>query len=267
LFKWSKFFVSAESIETYEKLDGAKILDAHCHIGNDLDGHSMSQGLLVQKLDECGVEKAVIFPFNDREKQNCFEIANDRVLRAWREYPERLIPFFRLDPNSPQWPEEFDKRVSQGFRGLKLHPRAQKFDLSSAGARRIFERAEEADIPIIIHTGFGLEDSMSGLLGSIREHPDLRVILGHSGFVDIGSVIDFALNNRNVYFDTSVVRMYDLFFLMQRMDHARIFYGSDTPYGGMDFNLQGILSVAISLGFGSKEIEAIIGGNLERFLG
>ncbi len=267
MFKWSKFFVSAESIETYEKLGDAKIWDAHCHIGNDLDGHRMSERLLVKKLDESSVEKAVIFPLNDREKQKCFEISNNHIFRAFCEYPDRFVPFFRLDPNSSGWHEEFEKRVSQGFQGLKLHPRAQKFDFESAGARRIFERAEDEHIPILLHTGFGLEDSMSGLLGSVHEHPKLRIILGHSGFVDLGSVIDAALKNSNMYFDTSVVKMYDLFFLMQRMDHRRIFYGSDLPYGDMDFTLQGILSVAISLGFSPRRIRDIIGGNLERFLG
>jgi len=267
LFKWSKFFVSTGSIETYEKLDDAKIWDAHCHIGNDLDGHRMSQRLLVKKLDDSGVEKAVIFPLNDREKQKCFERSNDHIFRAFLEHPDRLIPFFRIDPNSGRWQEEFDRRVSQGFRGLKLHPRAQKFDIGSAGARRVFERAEDERIPLLIHTGFGLEDGMNGLLCSIHEHPRLRVILGHSGFVDLGRVIDAALKNSNIYFDTSVVKMYDLFFLMQRMDHKRIFYGSDIPYGDMDFSLQGILSVAISLGLSPRQIRDIIGGNLEGFLG
>ena len=266
MFKWSKFFVSAESIEIYEKLGDASILDAHCHLGIDQDGHRMSTKKLIRKFDDAGVQKGVIFPLNDVIKQKCFEVSNDRIYKAFSEYPDRFFPFFRLDPNSPVWKEEFEKRVSQGFVGVKLHPRSQKFRIDFSEAKKIYELAEEEGLPLLMHVGFGLEDNTDKLLKIIKEHPDLKIILGHSAFVDIIHVLESVFKNKNVFFDTSVVKLYDLFFLMERMDHKRILYGSDIPYGEINFAVQSIISVAISLGLNTNEVRNILGGNLERVL-
>ncbi len=266
MFKWAEFFVNTGSIEVYERLDDAKIQDAHCHLGIDQDGHRMSTKTLLKKFDDGGIQKGVIFPLNDIIKQKCFEISNDRIYKAFSEYPDRFIPFFRLDPNSPVWKEEFERRVSQGFRGVKLHPRSQKFRIDFSEAKKIYELAEMEGLPMLMHVGFGLEDNTDKLLSIIKEYPDLKIILGHSAFVDIVNVLDSVFKNKNVFFDTSVVKLYDLFFLMERMNPKRILYGSDIPYGEINFAVQSIVSVAVALGLNTNSIKDILGGNLERIL-
>ena len=120
---------------------------------------------------------------------------------------------------------------------------------------KLDELAEEEGLPLLMHVGFGLEDNTDKLLKIIKEHPNLKIILGHSAFVDIIHVLESVFKNKNVFFDTSVVKLYDLFFLMERMDHKRILYGSDIPYGEINFAVQSIISVAISLGLNWRLVQ------------
>ena len=68
---------------------------------------------------------------NDPRQGFCFEHPNDLIWAAFEAYPDRLLPFFRLNPNFPTR-EEYERRVAQGFRGIKLHPRSQSFRIASA---------------------------------------------------------------------------------------------------------------------------------------
>src|SRR3989344_7960424 len=129
--KWSKYFVADRAFEistwVFENLEN---WDSHTHIGLDKDEMNMSLKDLLKNMKKYNIKKSILFPLNDTRDQT-FNIANDEIYAAYKKHPKKFIHFFRLNPHS-KWKDEFNLRVEQGFRGIKLHPRTQNFDLDSA---------------------------------------------------------------------------------------------------------------------------------------
>jgi predicted TIM-barrel fold metal-dependent hydrolase len=65
------------------------------------------------------------------------------------------VPFVRLDLSEDPIPEA-ERCLDRGARGIKLHPRAQKFLLTDERLDPIFALAAERNVPILIHGGRGL---------------------------------------------------------------------------------------------------------------
>src|SRR5262245_6497526 len=111
---------------------------------------------LVAMLDAAGADRAFTFPLHDPERDPAYRVPNDRVLRWAAESDGRLVPFCRLDPLQEPVAEA-ERCLAAGARGIKLHPRAQSFQLVGL-CEPIFELAEQAGVPILIHAGRGLPE-------------------------------------------------------------------------------------------------------------
>jgi hypothetical protein len=268
MVEWSRYFKGDSSFEISKWVfDNIRIWDAHCHLGSDKDGMRLSAKELVKRMNAMNVEKAIVFPFNDPRRQKCFEIANDDIYKAWKDYPNRLIPFFRLNPNE-NCIGEIEKRVSQGFSGIKLHPRSQNFDLNAPNAMKIYEMAEDAGIPVLIHTGYGLLDVADKISRIVKTYKKLKLILGHSAFVDIENILKKASKPKvykNVYFDVSTVKIFDLYDVLQNTKKSNIVYGSDMPYTDMEYSLEALIHMGVVLDVPLKDMEKILGKNLIRW--
>src|SRR5204862_4177742 len=84
-----------------------------------------------------------------------FRAANDRTLEYARRSGGRLIPFVRLDL-AEEPIEEATRCLDAGARGIKLHPRAQRFLLNDERLAPVFELAADRRVPILIPGGRGL---------------------------------------------------------------------------------------------------------------
>lgn len=247
-------------------LETSPVWDAHAHVGRDRDGRELSVTDLLADLDEYHVSGAVIFPFDDPEQGVDFGVPNDRIWAAYERAPERLVPFMRLNPNGP-WEAEYERCRDRGQRGIKLHPRAQDFLLDSPAAQELFARAADDGLPVLIHTGYGMR-AVSDELAAIAEAlPDLLLILGHSTFIDMPRAVEVLAPYPNVFFETSVVRAYDLFTVLDMIDPARVLYGSDLPYASSANSLHELAVMANIAGIDSAHFANLFGGNLLRLLG
>ena len=85
----------------------------------------------------------------------------------------RLIPFVRLDLNESPI-EEARRCLDAGARGIKLHPRAQRFTATDERLGPVFELAAERRVPILIHGGRGLPPIADGLARARRAQPRTR---------------------------------------------------------------------------------------------
>jgi predicted TIM-barrel fold metal-dependent hydrolase len=259
-------FIDDKTLEMYDGvLEKPMVWDAHCHIGTDMDGHKLTGSQLIRLLDANNVDKAIIFPFNDPLGRRSFKRSNDVVLRVYRKHRQRFIPFFRLNPNAA-WEKEFDRRISQGFMGVKLHPRAQGFKISSEEAMRVYEAIENSGLPLLLHTGFGVDKLADDMKTVLKQFPGLRVVLGHSAFVDLGDTLKVVKRKKNIYFDTSVLNLYDLYHVIKGVPHERIVYGSDAPYGDMELAFETLLGISASLKVPPRSLKNILGENLRRLL-
>ncbi len=261
------------SLHSYEYLqrltddvfETCPVWDAHAHIGKDVDGHKLSLDQLLTELDRYHIQGAVIFPFDDPDAGDDFRVPNDRIWTAYQKAPDRLIPFLRLNPNGP-WEAEYERCRARGHRGIKLHPRAQQFELASSVARPLFARAAADGLPVLVHTGFGMNAITDELAGLAAEFGELRLILGHSSFIDMPDALRVLAPYSNVYFETSVVRLYDLFTLLASVDPRRVLYGSDLPYASSYTALQTLVTIAHFAELGSEVLPDLLGGNLLRLL-
>jgi predicted TIM-barrel fold metal-dependent hydrolase len=104
------------------------------------------------------------------------------------------------------------------------------------------------------------------LAGIAAAHPDLRLVLGHSTFIDMPRAVGVLARYPNVYFETSVVRAYDLFAVLDAIDPARVLYGSDLPYASSANALHELAVMANIAGVDPKRYADLFGGNLLRLL-
>src|SRR5215208_8359280 len=108
-----------------EDVPGLEPLDAHTHIGsNDPDGYKCSREQLTDALERIDA-RAVVFPMHEPDG---YPPANDMVLAEAAAAGGRLFPLCRLDPQDAPLAEA-RRCLDAGARGIKLHPRAESFNL------------------------------------------------------------------------------------------------------------------------------------------
>ncbi|CAN5678354.1 amidohydrolase family protein [soil metagenome] len=240
------------------------IFDAHAHIGEDLDGRTMTADGMRERMKAAHVKKSIVFALNDPNALEDFSGPNDVVWRAHEEHPGFFVPFFRLNPHK-EYEREFERCVERGFSGLKLHPVSQKFELDDERAVRLFEMAAKADLPVIIHAGFGMNRIVEALLPTIEGNPELRLILGHAAFVEILQAARVFADHPNVIFETSVARAAELYELFASFDPSRICFGSDIPYGDLPSTLYATLAAAEAAGIEKEHLRGILAENIRRW--
>jgi hypothetical protein len=240
---------------------GAEVIDAHTHLGVDEDGRSLTLEQLLGQLDQAQATRACVFPLHDPERKPAYRLPNDRVLRWASESDNRLIPFCRLDPAEDPL-EEGERALAAGARGIKLHPRAQGFSFDGAEMDGIFELAEEAQVPILIHAGRGLPPLAGGLVDLALRHPRAVLILAHGAICDQGILTTGLADHPGVLYDTSCFFALDVIELFARVPAERIVFASDPPYGMTATGLYAALRVAKQAGLDGATTAAVLGGTM-----
>src|SRR6185312_7026800 len=171
--------------------DDIRVWDAHTHLGVDEDGFTQSPEELLEAMRAYGVERCFTFPLNDRVLE--WAAASDGA----------LVPFCRLDLTEEPIAEA-ERCLDRGARGIKLHPRAQKFDFGERGLDPVFKLAAERRVPILIHAGRGLPAIAEDLRHLVEHHPEAQLILAHAAIADLQHIGRTLLDHPNVLYDTSV---------------------------------------------------------------
>jgi hypothetical protein len=240
------------------------IIDGHNHLGgpDKGDGASQTPEDIVNVMDSAGVDKAVIFPFNEVNPGVSFSNANDFIASAVEKFPDRLIGFCRLDPNyEDKALRELDRSITElELSGVKLHPTAQEFLPEHPYVIKIIERAAELDVPVIFDNGKVMSPNEG--IGKLAESvPDAKIILAH---MRGGNFIEVAEEHENVYLGT--VKAWALKKIeeaIQRLGAEKIIAGSDSPYSSMR---KEIIEKFEQIKISEKEKKLIRGGNMARLL-
>lgn len=209
---------------------GAEVIDAHTHLGLDEDGRSLTLAQLLAQLDDAGARRACVFPLHDPERRPAYRVPNDRVMAWAAESEGRLIPFCRLDPAEDPV-REGERCLAAGARGIKLHPRAQDFVFDGPEMVAIFDLAEGAGVPVLIHAGRGLPPLADGLAELALNHPGVVLILAHGAICDQGILTSRLAEHPGVLYDISCFFPLDVIELLARAPLERIVFASDPPYG------------------------------------
>src|SRR3954471_21045452 len=238
----------------------ADIFDAHLHLGHDIDGMVGDYDQLVELMDSYGISRAFMFCLDEPDRHPSFTAANDRTLAFAARSNGRLIPFVRLDLNESPI-EEARRCLDAGARGIKLHPRAQKFTATDERLGPVFELAAERRIPILIHAGRGLPPIAGGLRNQVERYPEAKLILAHAGIADMQALATCMRGRKGVFFDTSTWSPVDLLDFYRQVPPEQVVYASDYPYGQQPSSLLLSVKTAIHAGYDDDQLRAMLAGN------
>ncbi len=242
---------------------GAEIFDAHTHLGTDIDGMVGRYDELEELMDRYGISRANIFCLDEPDREPGFRAPNDRTLAFAERANGRLIPYVRLDLTAAPI-EEAERCLDLGARGIKLHPRAQKFLLDDERLAPVFAIAAERRVPILIHGGRGLPPIADSLDRLVDAYPEAQLIIAHAGIADLTGLAGCFAGKAGVFFDTSVWSPIDLLSFFRLVPPEQILYASDYPYGQQPGSLFIALRTARSAGLTEQQIVEILAGNANR---
>jgi predicted TIM-barrel fold metal-dependent hydrolase len=241
----------------------AEIFDAHVHLGNDIDGFSGQYEELERIMDAYGVSRAFMFCMDEPDREPAFRAPNDRTLTFAERSGGRLIPFARLDMNQSPI-EEAIRCLDLGARGIKLHPRAQRFLLNDRRLAPVFEVAADRQVPILIHGGRGLPPIADDLARLVDAYPAAQLIIAHAGIADLAALAGRLAGRKGVFFDTSVWSPVDLLDFFHQVPPEQILYASDYPYGRQPQSLLIALRTAMTAGLNERQLRDLLAGNAKR---
>ncbi len=232
---------------------------------------------VIEELDRNGFQKAVVFGFGFKNMDLC-RYVNDYVIESVNRYPDRLIGFMVVNPNSPEMKEEILRCHRAGLKGIgEIFPYGQDFNIRSREAmEELAGLAQELNLPIMIHTNEPVGHFYQGKTDTTprpacefaANFPDLKLIFAHWGggtvFYELMPEIERA--NKNVYYDTAATpylyrkEIYKLAEDIGIMD--KIIFATDYPLIDIDVYTRDI--EALDLRQESKD--QLYGENILRFL-
>jgi hypothetical protein len=243
-------------------IPGGRLLDAHTHIGqNDPDGFKLHPDDLVAGLQRAHA-RGVVFPMHEPDG---YPPANDRVLELARESDGQLFAFCRLNPAADPLGEA-TRCLDAGARGIKLHPRAEIFELADPRLEGVFALADERRLPVLVHAGRGIPALGRHAVQLCDRHPGVRIILAHAGICDLSWIWAAAGELPNLFFDTAWWSPADELALFALVPPGQIVWASDAPYGTPMIGACIGLRCAQQVGIEGDALAAVAGGTMAALL-
>lgn len=124
------------------------LIDAHLHIGlND-----WTEERLLHYLDENDIEKAWLLTWDEMDPLLPLEyqpLDIELVRKAFKQHPDRIVPFYAPDPARPDWKEELKRCLDEGFAGcaeLKV-----TYNWDDPNMLPLLEFLDSNGLPLVFH--------------------------------------------------------------------------------------------------------------------
>jgi uncharacterized protein len=247
---------------------------------------------LLRHLDACEIERAVCFAPFAEQVEDVDEHHNRWLAAELAPYADRLIGFGTIDFTRRDFDEQVREIAQLGFKGIKLHPNHQRFDVVSNEAHTVYAAAEVHHLFVSFHTGVhhGRIRHYNVLLFDevAHYHPRLRFSMEHVGgyhfFTEAMAVIfnnipfppDPTRRPRVFGGLTSVfapdhlrfwhLRREQLLELVAQVGAGQLIFGLDFPYNQEEHTKLAIETIN-GLGLSDHDRAMILGGTLRRELG
>jgi uncharacterized protein len=239
-----------------------ELFDAHTHIGEaDPDGARQTAEELLAVLASAEA-RGVVFPLHEPDG---YPAANDRVMRAAAESGGRLVAFCRVDPHARPVPEA-ERCLDAGAKGIKLHPRAERFTLSEPAVRDVIALAHERCVPVLIHAGRGIPALGQDTVRLSGEFSRARLILAHAAISDLAWLWRVLPDHPNLFIDTAWWDPADLMALFTLAPSSNVLWASDSPYGRPLMSAVTHMRLAVQAGIEGAALRSIAGEQLARIL-
>jgi uncharacterized protein len=240
-----------------DQVPGLELFDAHTHLGeHDPDGMRQSREELLSVLEIAGARGAFVFPMHEPDG---YPHANDAVLAAVHDSDGRLVPFCRVNPHDHAVAEA-ERSLAAGARGIKLHPRAERFTLDHPGVRSLVALADERSLPVLIHAGRGIPALGLHAVDLAEEFPNARLILAHAAICDLSWIWRVAPDYPQLLFDTAWWIPSDMLTLFSLVPPGQILFASDAPYGHTATSAAFQMRWPLQVGLSADQIRSIASG-------
>ncbi|HWM11895.1 MAG TPA: amidohydrolase family protein [Solirubrobacteraceae bacterium] len=239
------------------------LYDAHTHIGDaDPDGARQTPEQLLAALERAGA-RAAVFPLQEPDG---YREANERALAAASASGGRLVAFCRVNPHDGDPVGEARRCLDAGAKGIKLHPRAERFTLSEPAVRDIVALAHERRAPVLIHAGRGIPALGRDTVRLSGEFTGARLILAHAAISDLAWLWRVLPEHPNLLVDTAWWDPADMIALFTLVPPANLLWASDSPYGLPLTSAVMHMRLAEQAGLEGPALRSIAGAQFERIL-
>jgi predicted TIM-barrel fold metal-dependent hydrolase len=234
---------------------------------------------LIASMDEAGVDISVILNIGWTTHELCVE-TNDYIIDAVARYPQRLVGFGAVQPQSPKAAAaEIERCAKAGIKGVgEMRPDIQLFDLCDEMIMEpLVEVLKAHNLILLLHASEPIGHEYPGkggitpdiLYPFITIFPDLTVVCAHWGgglpFYALMPEVKKAMGN--VYFDSAASpflyrpEVYNQ--VIQLVGDDRVLFGSDYPL----LAPRRLLDEIEALGLAEESQSRLLAGNALRLLG
>lgn len=224
-----------------------------------------------------GVERVVALHYAHRP--GMAEALNPYVLDLARRFPG-VIPTATVFPGEPGAREILRRAFGEGARGVKIHCHVQKIAPDDERLDPVFEEAENAGVPVVMHSGrepsspaYGVDTrtlcSAAAAERVLSRHPGLTLVVPHLGADEYAEYEALLDRHPGLYLDTTMVlasyipQRPDLGILARRPD--RLLFGTDFPNVPYAWSREHALLAGS--GLAAEDLEKIVSGNALRLFG
>ena len=165
--------------------------------------------------------------------------------------------FGSVYPKSSDALDEVMRLYQAGFKGIKLHPEYQDFDLCDPSVYPVYALCRDLGLAVIFHAGidFAYPNSLCAPVAASKkvaaEFKGLTLIAAHfGGFLLADEVLETLAGKSDIYLDTSFSIGYVTLQLAEKIikKHGaeKILFGSDCPWGSPKAHIEFIDGIKIS---------------------
>lgn len=225
------------------------IIDTHIHIGGEAVGFHMNEDMVITAMEKYGIEFSIVSNSDagevdhqqkllPEELQITQEDALMRTIRFARKHPGKIGVAPWVKPLTQGMTKELEDMVYANrdiICAIKLHPFHSHVAPTDERVLPYIELAEKLGVPVVSHTGHGVEDAPQKLYEAARMFPKVSFVMVHMGLgTDNQEALDLLGKADNLYGDTTWVPMSTTIEAVERYGSKRILFGSDMPIDGVD---------------------------------
>jgi predicted TIM-barrel fold metal-dependent hydrolase len=245
----------------------------------ELEGYAADPRALLARMDADGIDRVGLINYVSPDVMGFTDEANSWMVRYAASDPSRLIAFGSVNPRFTRDVAGATARVIEaGARALKVHPPHQIFRANAyldvlPGLADLYRVAQDAGVPVTIHTGTSVFPGARSRLGDPMDvddvavdFPKLTILLAHGGRpVWMESAFFLVRRHPNVHLEVSGIPPAKLLEYFPRLEEiaAKTIWGTDWPSPGVK-SMRSNVDAFLALPLGEATKRAILSENAAR---
>ena len=170
------------------------IIDAHVHIGGESVGFEMSEAVVLESMEKYNIDVCLVSngdagEYGHEEEPIPAELQVDqksalkRIIDFAKENEGKIYGGFWCKPHHEVLDDEIDALIAENRKNivfLKVHPFHSNLAFDDEKMIPYLELAKKYNMPVVIHTGSGYNDSPERVLNMAKKYPNAILVLAHA---------------------------------------------------------------------------------------